>query len=106
MWFDIKWHFRYNWQLYVIAIIVMMLGSGALYVAGIADATPRPITITQQAEGKIVSIRATGAWEHWCKIELKFDDGTVLLTSYDFLKKYNIRDTTYLIRNTMYDILS
>jgi len=92
-WFEIKWHFRYNWMFYVIAIVVVMLSFGFWYIAGVAASQPRPpVVITQQAEGTIINIRATGAWENWCKVELKFDDGTVLLASYSFIRKYNIRE--------------
>ena len=93
LWFEIKWHFRYNWPLYAVAIIVIVLGSGTWYVAGKVAAMPQsPAVVTTLAEGTIVGVRATGAWENWCKIELKFDDGTVLLASYGFIQKYNIRE--------------
>jgi hypothetical protein len=89
-WFDIKWHFSWNWMIYAI-IIGVVSGVAALW-AWMPVQKPRPVIITPQASGVITSVRATGAWENWCKIELKFDDGTVLLASYGFVRKYNIRE--------------
>lgn len=93
MCFEIKWHFSYNWMLYVAAIVILSCSALAWHFLGKMAAQPRPpVTVTVVAEGTITSVRATGAWENWCKIELKFDDGTVLLTSYGFIRSYKIKE--------------
>lgn len=89
LWEEIKW----NWGICVIVAIVLFCIIGfCLVPVEWFETEQSPAVITQQAEGTIVNIRGTGAWENWCKIELKFDDGTVLLVSYGFIKKYNIRE--------------
>ena len=100
IWFEVRWHFENNWMLYV-AVVVILSGAALFWHAlGKAAAQPRPpAVVTVVAEGTITSVRATGAWENWCKIELKFEDGTVLLTSYGFIRHYKIKQgRRYIIK--------
>ena len=90
VWFEITWHFECWWAGYfgvvIVGIVVAMLW------IHMPVQRPRPVVIKTLAEGTIVNVRATGAWENWCKIELKFEDGTVLLTSYQFINHYKIKE--------------
>lgn len=98
---DIWWHFKSNWTLYMIVVVILSATALVWYVGGKMAAVPRSsATVTVVAEGVITNVRATGAWENWCKIELKFEDGTVLLTSYRFIRQHKIRQgRRYVIKN-------
>lgn len=100
LWSDIAEHFEWNWMYYALFAAICLPVLGCLYMPNEWFETERtPAVVTDLAEGTIVGIRATGAWENWCKIELKFDDGVVLLTSYYFIREYNIREgRRYLIQ--------
>ena len=104
MWLDVKWHFADWWFLYLIAAIIVVVTFVLWFgPAEWFEYPPQSITITEVARGKIISVRATGAWENWCKIELKFEDGTIILTSYPFIRKYNIREgVSYTIQDNSY----
>ncbi len=95
---DTWWCFKYNWPWYAVVILAAIMVFGILMSLPVGSARP-PATIATLAEGTVVSVRATGAWENWCKIELKFEDGVVLLTSYYFIQHWNIREgRQYLIQ--------
>lgn len=99
LWFEIKWHFRWNWGMYVIVALVILAGIVFWHIP--YETERSPAVVTTLAEGTVVNIRATGAWENWCKIELKFEDGVVLLTSYYFIQQWNIREgREYLIQRS------
>lgn len=93
LWFEIRWHFRRSWWAYAVAAILILVGLVVWYApTGYFEIEPSPVTVTVLAEGTIVSVRATGSYDHWCMIELKFESGVVLLTSYQFIQRWNIRE--------------
>ncbi len=103
VWFDIRWHFKCNWVLYLFATILIAIGAIMYYAPNkwfeSKSKSNRPVIITELATGTIVSIRATGSFDSWCRVELKFDTGIILLTSYGFIKQWGIREgSRYLIQ--------
>ncbi len=93
LWFEIRWHFWWNWWIYAVAAILILAGLAFWHAPNEWFEVERsPVVITPLVEGTIVSVRATGSWENWCKIELKFENGLVLLTSYYFIQRWNIRE--------------
>ncbi len=99
--FEIRSHFKNNWTLYAAIVITLSGFALVMYGHGKLVAVPRPpASVTVVAEGTIVNIRATGSFENWCKIELKFEDGTVLLTSYGFIRSHKIKEgRRYIIKD-------
>jgi len=92
MFSGLKDWFYWNWSLlFVIIVIIAILVLAGLFFYGIAgNAPPRTEQIKILAVGKLVSIRATGAWNIY-DTELKFDDGSMLCVTYSFSRKHNLR---------------
>lgn len=100
--FETRWHFKHNWLVYVAAVVILSGVALIWHASGrLMDAQTRPpAVVTTVAEGTIISVRATGSFSSWCRIELKFDDGTVLLTSYQFIRRYKIKEgRRYIIKD-------
>jgi len=57
----------------------------------IKDAPSRGEEIKILVEGKLISIRATGAWNIY-DTELKFDDGSMLLVTYNFYRCNQLKE--------------
>jgi len=84
------WH--WNWEAILFCLVVILL---ALFVCGLFlllsyNSPPRTEQIQLLAEGKLVNIHATGSFNIY-EIELKFEDGSMLLMTYSFCRNNNLR---------------
>lgn len=95
MWWNIKYELNYHWVGIAAGIVVSILLG--LFVWKVKDVPievwcpPRIDRITNLAEGNLVSIRSTGAFSS-CDTELKFADGSMILVTYGFSRRNNLKE--------------
>lgn len=89
----VAWYWRWHWLSFVAAIAVSGVAVIFWYIARLPPAAPKQKQeqIIHLAEGKLIGYRCTGAWSHY-DMELKFDDGSIILVSYPFCQENNIRE--------------
>ena len=88
IWFEIKWFFRLNWPI-LLFTIVLICGIPGLY-SWMKNYKPPPEQIRIEAQGIIVGIRNTGAW-NVNDTEIKFADGSIFLLPYSTVQHYGLK---------------
>ena len=94
IWWEIKYWLSWHWIGLTVGIIMSILI--ALFVWKVKDVPvdvlfpPRVERIENIIEGKLLSIRATGAWE-CTDTELKFENGSMILVTYSFSRRNNLK---------------
>ncbi len=90
IWFETRWHLKQYWMVYVVTVVILSCVALAWFAIGeLPDQTRPPAVVTVVAEGIIVGVRATGSFDNWCRIELKFEDGNaawIFLSEIEFAR--------------------
>lgn len=86
--FEIKWFLKINWTVLLFAI-VLACGISSLYF-WMKTYEPPPEQIKIEAQGVIVDIRNTGAWNIY-DTEIKFADGSIILLRYSTVRNYKLK---------------
>lgn len=102
--FNIKWHFKYAWVWYLF-ITIVLIATGFVYWGCTSDTTNNYLErihqeyldserVKELARGKLVSLRNTGSFSIY-DMELKFEDGSIVLMTYSFCRSNGIREGQY-----------
>ncbi|MHA1302514.1 MAG: hypothetical protein ACTSPI_02285 [Candidatus Heimdallarchaeaceae archaeon] len=95
----LDWVYWYWAILLIVAVIIFIVG---VMTFCIITAPPHVEYIENLACGKLISIRATGSFNIY-DTELKFEDGSMLLMTYSFCRRNNLREgESYQIWHSSY----
>lgn len=75
----------------IILLCILFVGSFVFLIASKPSPIERTIPL---AEGKLINIRAIGAWSI-SNVELKFEDGSMLLVTYRFSRDNQLKEDRY-----------
>jgi hypothetical protein len=100
-WFNVKWHLKINWRFYFVSFLMI---STAMLFCGIRKGYFLKETLKRMretrlaseqivllADGKLLTLRNTGSYNVY-DMELKFENGSILLMTYSFCRSNNIRE--------------
>lgn len=85
------WLYWVDWvRMFFVVVVFTILTCGVMCIKQIKDAPPRREQIKTLAVGELINIRATGDFSVY-NTELKFKDGSMLVVTYSFSRRYNLR---------------
>ena len=88
IWFEIKWFFKMNWPYVLLVALILAFGIPVAQI--MKNYEPPPERITVEAQGVILGIRNTGAW-NVNDTEIKFTDGSIFLLRYSTVLHYKLK---------------
>ena len=94
IWWEIKYWLQYHWiglidGLCILACVFIVVWKIDQIPPDVLF-PPRVERVESIVEGKLISIRATGAFDY-ADTELKFEDGTMILVTYGFSRRNNLK---------------
>lgn len=103
IWFEIKWFFRHTmlWGNLIVFLFVPLIfygtwkGLHSNALRNCLEARNQRYLASERKEllgiGKVITLRHTGRFNVY-DTELKFEDGTILMLTYRFVREHNIKE--------------